>query len=169
MPDFQGPLSNYLCVYALYASLDSNSLYKLGYVWWNKKKWQQFYHKQCDGTTAKYRKNKKGSINSCDGCDKLRWAHHYYFHFLLMIIRTISSSYLEYHMMQNNRTSIGRKLRQIVNRRGDKFVSVVEFTNKSEITSMEVKHMGDFTKTQDSTLSTEDIAIKNRILIAVVF
>ena len=72
-------------------------------------------------------------------------------------------------MIQNNRTSIGRKLRQNVNRRGDKFVSAVEFTNKNEITPMEVKHMGDFTKTPDSTLSIEGIALKNRILLAVIF
>ena len=67
------------------------------------------------------------------------------------------------------RHTYGRKLRQVIKDRGDKFLSAGEFLSKSEITPLDIKRAADFTKCPDRHLSGEGVGLRNRVNLSVSF
>ena len=72
LPDFRGQLKNALRVYSVYASIDLNSSYKLGYVGGRQEKNAQVFSKMCVGGKGEYRKHTNGRIFSCESCEAFR-------------------------------------------------------------------------------------------------
>ena len=72
LPDFRGQLKNALRVYSIYASIDVNSSYKLGYVGGRHEKKAQVFSKVCVGGKGVYRKHTNGRIFSCESCEAFR-------------------------------------------------------------------------------------------------
>ena len=74
LPDFNGKLKPHLTVYAMYASVDSSTLYCFDYVGVQDtggRSLVQIFGKQCTRKNGKLRKTQNGSIFSCDNCHTL--------------------------------------------------------------------------------------------------
>jgi len=72
LPDYCGLLEDFLQPYCVYAAIDKESLYKVGYVAGPRGKKAQVFSKKCMGGKGMYRKHQHGRIFSCNSCEKLR-------------------------------------------------------------------------------------------------
>ena len=72
LPDYCGLLEDWLQPYCVYAAIDNESLYKVGYVAGPRGKKAQVFSKKCMGGRGMYRKHQHGRIFSCNSCEKLR-------------------------------------------------------------------------------------------------
>jgi len=67
-PNYRGQLEDLLQAYYVYATIDDDSLYKVGYVAGPRGKKAQVFSKKCAGG----RKHLHGWIFSCNSCEKLQ-------------------------------------------------------------------------------------------------
>ena len=67
------------------------------------------------------------------------------------------------------RKKSSRNYRQVIKERAVKLICVVESTNRSKITPLEMKFMEDFVKTEESRFSSEGVNLNNRIALALTF
>ena len=72
LPDYCGLLEDLLQPYCVYAAIDKESLYKVGYVAGPRGKKAQVFSKKCMGGKGVYRKHQHGRIFSCNSCENLR-------------------------------------------------------------------------------------------------